>query len=159
MYRGYWERKKEALERKIKRERETGEGLHRRGVKEEEEAEESRRRRGWISNMLGQMHRPTVVCHSYSRPFPSFSFSFTLFLSFPRLLFSAPVFPLYSTSPPPSAGTTLFGPAGSLSFFSRRAISFQRVARSARVHVLSSPGQTGARHSADTCIRPRKVVI
>lgn len=44
MYRGYWERKKEALERKIKRERETGEGLHRRGVKEEEEAEESRRR-------------------------------------------------------------------------------------------------------------------
>lgn len=41
----------------------------------------SNRRRGWILNMLGQMHRPTVVCHSYSAV-SLFPFLLHLVLSF-----------------------------------------------------------------------------
>lgn len=48
----------------------------------------------WISNMLGQMRRPTVVCHSYSDGF-SLGFSFIAFLCL-LLFFSQPLF--YSTS-------------------------------------------------------------
>lgn len=96
-----------------------------------------------------------------SLPFllPSLSLSPSpCFYHFP-VFYSRRRFSLCIHIPPlPRLVPALLGPAGSLSFFSRRAISSQRVARSARVHVLSleSAGQTGARHSTDTCITTPK---
>lgn len=87
-----------------------------------------------------------------SLPFLLVRFSLSLSPS-PSFIISPSLFrPVPSVFKP---RVVVFGPAGSLSFFSRRAISLQRVACSVRVHVLSSAGQASARYSATPALRPK----
>lgn len=89
--------------------------------------------RGWISNMLRQMRRPTVVCHSFSLVSLLFLSSAACFPIFPSL--SRPARSAFKHPPPPSLYSDLLALSP---FFPPRNYSFQRVACPARVHVLSS---------------------